>query len=117
HGWVSSLRASETRGRRTLEDDPPAARVHEAESRGVQTDPLERIALAPVRTVADDRMPECRELGADLAPPPRHESDLEQRRAPAQAPSRRYAVRSRSVSVAIVRSPAGFSMTTRCSSS
>src|SRR5439155_15715517 len=30
----------------------------------------------------DDRMPERRELGAELTPPPRHEHQLEHRRAP-----------------------------------
>src|SRR5256712_4140536 len=79
---MTPSRALEPGGRRTLEKDPPAARVDEAESRGVQADASQRVAPAPVRAAADDRIPERGGLGAGLTRPPRHEHKLEHRRAP-----------------------------------
>src|SRR5205823_48903 len=73
-----TLRPPEARRRWAFEDDSPPARVDKAEPRGVQADTSEGVAPAPVRPVADDRMPERSELGADLAPPSRHERELEQ---------------------------------------
>src|SRR5439155_11348930 len=78
----SGLRAAEARRWWALEDDPPSSRVDEAQPRGVQTDTPQGVAAAPVRAVADDRVPARRELSPDLAPPSRHERELEQRRPP-----------------------------------
>src|SRR5207302_4296531 len=59
--------------------------MDEAEARRVQANAPERIAPAPARLVADDRMSEGGELSTDLAPSPGHERELEQRR-PREAP-------------------------------
>jgi hypothetical protein len=54
--------------------------VGEAETRGVQTDAVERVAPAAVRSVADDRVAQRGELRANLAAASGGERELEQRR-------------------------------------
>src|SRR5438552_8840230 len=71
--------APEGSGGTTLERHAAPARVHEAQTRGVQADALEGVAAAAVGAVADDRVVQVRELGADLATAAGDELELEQR--------------------------------------
>src|SRR5256885_9729982 len=61
--------AGEGGGRRARESLGASARIGEGEQRSVQADAANRIAGRPERAIADDRMSDGRELGADLAAP------------------------------------------------
>ena len=80
----SSPNEPEACGDRALEPRRLCAdRMNELESRRVEADPLERIAAAAEPEVADDRMPELRELDPDLAAASRAKRQLDERRLPA----------------------------------
>src|SRR5439155_1239110 len=68
-------------GRRARGSLGGSARIGEGEQRGVQADAANRIAGRPERAIADDRMSEGRELGADLAAPSGAQAQLEHGRA------------------------------------
>src|SRR5438309_9403125 len=61
--------AGEGGGRRARELLRARARIGEGEQRGVQADAANRIGGRPERAIADERMSEGCELGADLAAP------------------------------------------------
>ena len=69
------------RGRRRRDEAHalPAVRVIEAEDVRMQCEAAERIGRRAVHAVAGDRMPDAREMHADLVAPPRLEAHLQQR--------------------------------------